>query len=487
MAQSRPLSSQVFLPPLVCAGKVLHPWSGSGRNPVGTSAETKISSLPSWPAILEAYRQRFRCSAVPPGETPQETLSRLSDAAHRWLRSQECTKEQIVDTIILEQFLALLPVDMQSELRAKGPRSSKEVAQLVETFLGQQGLTDVAKPGSIHTSSTSTFSNPDILDIIVVDTEAERDLWQEDTEKEGNEIVSQHMKQTEEKEEDNENWDLSQGRTWQGSHPWKGEDKSVYFGSSLEGNHHPQIYSKSEQEVDHTSTSPGKPGKSISRFVTCPIWGNGGKLSCQRPESETQVHFGSDVFSYSEFFTKWKSYSCTTNSENILNNSSAFLQHVASARRGARYACRDCGKSFTCKSALVKHQKIHTDDRPHPCYECGKSFRERSTLVYHQRIHTGEKPHQCQYCDKSFRVKSTLTTHQRIHTGEKPFFCPDCGRRFNQRAKLNSHSRTHTGEHPYRCFHCGKGFTGRSGLVKHQTAYSGGKCRDGPHGELSSI
>ncbi|NWI07884.1 ZF316 protein, partial [Tichodroma muraria] len=34
--------------------------------------------------------------------------------------------------------------------------------------------------------------------------------------------------------------------------------------------------------------------------------------------------------------------------------------------------CSTCGKIFSHKSALVKHQKIHSGDRPHMCPDCGK-------------------------------------------------------------------------------------------------------------------
>ncbi|NXU36873.1 ZN845 protein, partial [Drymodes brunneopygia] len=40
------------------------------------------------------------------------------------------------------------------------------------------------------------------------------------------------------------------------------------------------------------------------------------------------------------------------------------------------YKCSECGKTFTNKSYLNKHGKIHTGEGPYECGQCGKSFRE---------------------------------------------------------------------------------------------------------------
>ncbi|XP_044307857.1 uncharacterized protein LOC123034520 isoform X2 [Varanus komodoensis] len=83
----------------------------------------------------EASRQRFRMGRILPGEAPQDLLSRLSEAAQQWLCPWQHSKDQIVDMVILEQFLSVLPPGMQAWLRAREPSSSKEAVQLAETYV----------------------------------------------------------------------------------------------------------------------------------------------------------------------------------------------------------------------------------------------------------------------------------------------------------------------------------------------------------------
>lgn len=102
-----------------------------------------------------------------------------------------------------------------------------------------------------------------------------------------------------------------------------------------------------------------------------------------------------------------------------------------------------------------------------PCRFCQRRFSLKSNCVRHERIHTNDKPHECRICSKRFILKKNMQEHERVHTLERPFQCEQCSRKFSRRNSLTRHSRIHTGEKPYSCNHCHKTFAWKTYLKRH--------------------
>ena len=85
-----------------------------------------------------------------------------------------------------------------------------------------------------------------------------------------------------------------------------------------------------------------------------------------------------------------------------------------------------------------------------------------------------EPVHNCPFtsCTKSFLKPSALKRHVRTHTGERPFVCgvSGCGLSFAERGNLKRHERVHSGLKPFRCEMCGHDFARRCHLMQHLKA-----------------
>lgn len=112
----------LLLPPLAKAED--SPFSGPDATPRGELSNP------------ETARQLFRQFRYQVMSGPHETLRQLRKLCFQWLQPEVHTKEQILEILMLEQFLTILPGEIQMWVRKQCPGSGEEAVTLVESLRG---------------------------------------------------------------------------------------------------------------------------------------------------------------------------------------------------------------------------------------------------------------------------------------------------------------------------------------------------------------
>ncbi|XP_049742146.1 zinc finger protein with KRAB and SCAN domains 4-like [Elephas maximus indicus] len=427
------------------------------------SALAEETCLPGSPAPgRERSRQRFRGFRYPEAAAPREVLDRLRELCWQWLQPEMHSKEQILELLVLEQFLTILPGALQSWVREQHPESGEEVVVLLEYLERQLDEPRQQVPGGDR-GQELLYCKMALL------TGAQRSQSSQ----------FQPMKALL-KHESLRSQPLQERVLWV---PGLAQGGSCKEDTVVAARLIPESQGLLKVEDVDLTLSPGWPQLDSSqanlyrdeRQENCgSLISLGGeirtKISNLPPEDENLVreprelpcHLGEDIA---------KIPPCAEAGE----QEARVHRKQKNATGSRRHYCHECGKSFAQSSGLSKHRRIHTGEKPYECEECGKAFIGSSALVIHQRVHTGEKPYECEECGKAFSHSSDLIKHQRTHTGEKPYECDDCGKTFSQSCSLLEHHRIHTGEKPYRCDMCGKAFRRSSHLLRHQRIHGGDK------------
>ncbi|XP_008822284.1 zinc finger protein with KRAB and SCAN domains 5 isoform X3 [Nannospalax galili] len=402
--------------------------------------------------MFETFYQRFKHFQYHEAPGPREALSQLRVLCCEWLRPELHTKEQILELLVLEQFLTILPEEFQAWVREHHPESGEEAVAVIESIqreLEERRQQKMVPPGATQESFGHQF--------LPVETQPDQESQKSHLEENALPVLQVPSLPLKDSQE------LTASLLSTGSQKLvKIEDVADVAVSFIleEWGHLDQsqksLYRDGRKENYGSITSMDYESsdnnlelivKQISEEADSQWMAAG---STERNGPQNQVF--PEVSDRKGVVQRWqvnptvgksrqKRELCTGTDMNQKQNSNS--------QRGHR--CGDCGKFFLQASNFIQHRRIHTGEKPFKCGECGKSYNQRVHLTQHQRVHTGEKPYKCQVCGKAFRVSSHLVQHHSVHSGERPYGCNECGKSFGRHSHLIEHLKRHFREKSQRC------------------------------------
>ncbi|XP_078206760.1 zinc finger protein with KRAB and SCAN domains 7 isoform X4 [Callithrix jacchus] len=471
------------------------------------------------PPVCEIFRLHFRRLCYHEMSGPQEALSRLRELCRWWLMPEVHTKEQILELLVLEQFLSILPGELRTWVQLHHPESGEEAVAVVEDFQrhlsGPEEVSAPAQEQEIHLEETTALA-------------ATKESPPASPLSGGSDFGAHLHPPYDPRTHHFANGDFAQPASPVPTLPQVGnsgdqagatvlrmvrpqdtvafEDLCVDYTQKnqkcpalsqramhcnvMPDNDHSMASLAGENKLESSELTPKqeifKGSKSSNRtsgelFGVVPGGTETGDV-CEdtfkelegQTSDEERSRLENDFLETDEDkkkftkdrFNKYKEVGEHTR----LSSSPAENEEILKGQKS--YQCDECGKTFHRSSHLIGHHRIHTGEKPYECNDCGKTFRQTSQLIVHLRTHTGEKPYECSECGKAYRHSSHLVQHQRLHNGEKPYKCNECAKAFTQSSRLIDHQRIHTGEKPYECNECGEAFIRSKSLVRHQVLHT---------------
>ncbi|KAF6080035.1 zinc finger imprinted 2 [Phyllostomus discolor] len=475
------------------------------------------------PAVLKISHEKFRHFQALSVTGPHKAVSQIWELCCQWLQPEIHTKKQMMELLVLEQFLYTLPVEVQTWVRSKRPKNSKEAGTLVanliqaceeEDFPDKNSVLmeqrDTKEPKKEDTNVSNTLPSVETQELVTfqdvfVDfnleeltslNAAERKLHREVTLENYQNLVSvgyqfskpDIISQLEEEEscvmQEESATETGQGHTGESSPAdlldlcQVNKEKPVSSGTVSEPKTLAQETSLDRDDFERNSNltkqsagSPGADSQECTDPGTCtslpPVVN---KPFLQEPRIN-RCEFCKRTFSTQMACKKHEwIHTGKKPSEGKQCGETLYLMPYLTRHLGAHSGDKSPGKSFIQRASICGHVRIHSQEDYFECFQCGKAFIQDEHLLQHLQDHESAKA-----LPRGLpRKKTYLIRYQRKHdyVGERAHQCCDCSRAFRRSSQLIQHYRIHAQERPFQCQLCGKCFSRPSQLTQHYQLHS---------------
>ncbi|XP_048344987.1 zinc finger protein with KRAB and SCAN domains 1-like isoform X4 [Sphaerodactylus townsendi] len=477
---------------------------------------------------MEALRQHFRQFRSREVEDPRRLYSQLQELCHQWLRPERHSKEQILELLILEQFLAILPPELQSWIRAGGPENCTQAAALVDDFLltqqkaetwkWQEPLQEMIRGTLEVEESASDFDQRPVVKVTKGNNSREAGLLgsqmtcpndsdislppkEQDATKAKLAEMPATLKETgvplhmvepalpkpsqrtmfwQVMQEDEGNADSLEGLLVPKSGLEKGDEMFAQFPGESERlpGQDPGLEKRSRIKME--GSRKGEAGPEETQGMTAEIsqWNFPAATEihvprCGEKRSQIKIEHSQQEEARPEKTPRTVSEGTQWSMPGPSKIHRQKDEYVEEHRKKTVEGRNECSEATDASEPSVSETAALCVLAKNPFVaKCGRSdHHESDFLVKHPAEDYFEHP----TLEENLEQKSDLDKYQTLLLGERCYECPECGKIFHMRSKFMRHRSGHMGEKYYKCSECRRSFASKGALTKHLRLHTGEK------------